>query len=73
MAIEPEGAVDYDECGAGPTLVLLPGSCSTGAAWRPVIAGWNGGFRCITSSLLGYGGKRNGEPRKIRRSPTRPA
>src|SRR5687767_4077641 len=56
MAIEPEGAVDYDECGAGPTLVLLPGSCSTGAAWRPVIAGWNGEFRCIRTSLLGYGG-----------------
>ena len=56
MAIEPEGSVDYDECGAGPTLVLVPGSCSTGAAWRPVIAGWNGGFRCITTSLLGYGG-----------------
>jgi len=59
MAIEPEEAVDYDdydECGAGPTLVFLPRSCNTGAAWRPVIAGWNGGFRCITTSLLGYGG-----------------
>jgi pimeloyl-ACP methyl ester carboxylesterase len=56
MPIEPEWAVDYDECGAGPTLVLLPGSCSTGAAWRPVIAGWNGEFRCIRTSLLGYGG-----------------
>jgi pimeloyl-ACP methyl ester carboxylesterase len=28
-------AIDYDEC--GPTVVLVPGSCSTGAAWRPVI------------------------------------
>ena len=36
--------------------MLVPGSCSTGAAWRPVIAGWNGQFRCVTTSLLGYGG-----------------
>jgi pimeloyl-ACP methyl ester carboxylesterase len=55
MRIEPEGFVEYDECGGGSTLVFLPGSCSTGAAWRSVIAGWNGGFRCITTSLLGYG------------------
>jgi pimeloyl-ACP methyl ester carboxylesterase len=42
--------------GSGPTLVLVPGSCSTGAAWRSVIASWNGLFRCVTTSLLGYGG-----------------
>ena len=36
--------------------MLVPGSCSTGAAWRPVIAVWDGQFRCITTSLLGYGG-----------------
>jgi pimeloyl-ACP methyl ester carboxylesterase len=50
------GAIDYDEQGSGPTLVLVPGSCSTGAAWRPMIAGWKGHFRCITTSLPGYGG-----------------
>lgn len=55
--IESEGgSIDYDECGDGPTVVLVPGSCSTGAAWRPVIASWNGQFRCVTTSLLGYGG-----------------
>src|SRR6267143_5674684 len=48
--------IDYRECGTGPTVVLVPGSCSTGAAWRPVIATWNGQFRCVTTSLLGYGG-----------------
>ena len=48
--------MDYDESGSGPTLVLVPGSCSTGAAWRPVMADWNGQFRCVTTSLLGYGG-----------------
>ena len=55
MIQEARGPIDYDECGTGPTLVLVPGSCSTGAAWRPVIATWNGRFRCVTTSLLGYG------------------
>jgi len=56
MIEDGRGRIDYDEtCGAGPTVVLVPGSCSTGAAWRPVIANWQGEFRCITTSLLGYG------------------
>jgi pimeloyl-ACP methyl ester carboxylesterase len=50
------GRFDYDECGNGPTVVLVPGSCSTAAAWRPIIAQWENGFRCVTTSLLGYGG-----------------
>ena len=49
------GSVDYDECGSGPAVVLVPGSCSTGAAWRAVIAHLESSFRCITTSLLGYG------------------
>jgi pimeloyl-ACP methyl ester carboxylesterase len=56
MINEAQGRIDYDECGSGPAVVLLPGSCSTGAAWRPVIAAWGNRFRCITTSLLGYGG-----------------
>lgn len=56
MIEEGCGRIDYDEHGAGPTVVLVPGSCSTGAAWRPVIAAWNDQFRCVTTSLLGYGG-----------------
>ena len=36
--------------------MLVPGSCSTGAAGRLVIATWNDQFRCVTTSLLGYGG-----------------
>ncbi|HTO67648.1 MAG TPA: alpha/beta fold hydrolase, partial [Bradyrhizobium sp.] len=47
--------IDYNESGRGPTVVLLPGSCSTGAAWRPIIAHWKDRFRCVTTSLLGYG------------------
>lgn len=55
--IESEGGrIDYDECGDGPTVVLVPGSCSTGAAWRPMISRWEDRFRCVTTSLLGYGG-----------------
>jgi pimeloyl-ACP methyl ester carboxylesterase len=56
MIEEPRGSIDYAECGTGPTIVLVPGSCSTGAAWRPVMATWSGQFRCVTTSLLGYGG-----------------
>ena len=38
------------------TIVMVPGSCSTGAAWKPVITALDGRFRCVTTSLLGYGG-----------------
>ena len=55
MIDDAGGSIDYDECGAGPTVVLVPGSCSTGAAWRPVIAAWQNRFRCVTTSLPGYG------------------
>src|SRR5579872_1303518 len=49
------GRIDYDETGAGPTVVLVPGSCSTGAAWRPIMTHWEHRFRCVTTSLSGYG------------------
>ena len=54
--IDFSSCIDFDECGDGPTIVFVPGSCSTGAAWRPVIAALSGGFRCVTTSLPGYGG-----------------
>lgn len=56
MIEDVRGCIDYDECGAGPTIVFVPGSCSTGAAWRLVIAVLKDRFRCVTTSLLGYGG-----------------
>ena len=56
MIDEAQGRIDYDEVGSGPAVVLLPGSCSTGAAWRPIIAAWGNQFRSVTTSLLGYGG-----------------
>lgn len=52
---EADLRVEFDECGSGPALVLVPGSCSTGAAWRPVTAQLKDRFRCITTSLPGYG------------------
>ena len=55
MIQDENGCIDYDASGAGPTVVLVPGSCSTGAAWRPIISQWENRFRCVTTSLLGYG------------------
>ena len=31
MIVETSGPIDYQETGTGPTVVLVPGSCSTGA------------------------------------------
>lgn len=57
MTIEDlPGPIDYEESGHGATVVFVPGSCSTGAAWRPIIAYCENRFRCVTTSLSGYGG-----------------
>jgi pimeloyl-ACP methyl ester carboxylesterase len=55
MIDDTNGCIDYHEAGDGPTVVFVPGSCSTGAAWRPVISELSDSFRCVTTSLLGYG------------------
>jgi pimeloyl-ACP methyl ester carboxylesterase len=55
MINEEGGRIDYNESGSGPTVIFVPGSCSTGAAWRPVMSHLGNGFRCVTTSLLGYG------------------
>jgi pimeloyl-ACP methyl ester carboxylesterase len=56
MIQDQYGCIDYDESGAGPTVILVPGSCSTGAVWRPIISHLGNSFHCVTTSLLGYGG-----------------
>jgi pimeloyl-ACP methyl ester carboxylesterase len=56
MIEDDRGCIDYTESGAGPTVVFVPGSCSTGAAWRPILAQLGNGLRSVTTSLLGYGG-----------------
>ena len=55
MIEDARGCIDYSEAGRGPTIVFVPGSCSTGAAWRPIISEIGNSFRCVTTSLLGYG------------------
>jgi hypothetical protein len=76
MIEEPPGRIDYDECGAGPTIVLVPGSCSTGAAWRPVMATWNGQFRCLTILIFRmrprYWNRSFAKPVAVRRSTVPP-
>lgn len=56
----PEGAsrgrIEYQEQGDGPVIVFVPGSFSTGAAWRSVVQALRGRWRVVTTSLLGYGG-----------------
>lgn len=56
MIYQTPGLIDFQETGSGPAIVLVPGSCSTGAAWRPVMSHLQDRFRCVTTSLLGYGG-----------------
>jgi pimeloyl-ACP methyl ester carboxylesterase len=56
LARAGRGTVDYEEAGSGPTIVFVPGSCSTMAAWRPVVEQLEHRFRCVSTSLLGYGG-----------------
>lgn len=55
MIEDPLGTIDYEEAGEGPTIIFVPGSCSTGAAWKAVIASLGGDFRTVTTSLPGYG------------------
>jgi len=59
MLQDRHGSIDYGEEGAGPTIIFVPGSWATGSAWRGVIAGLNGRFRTVTTSLPGYGGTRD--------------
>jgi pimeloyl-ACP methyl ester carboxylesterase len=56
VILSDQGPLDYEEKGLGPTILFVPGSCSTGAAWRPVIASLQGSYRTATTSLPGYGG-----------------
>jgi len=47
--------VEYSESGAGPALLLLPGSFGTGSGWKAVTDRLTRGYRLVTTSLLGYG------------------
>ena len=56
MIEDPLGDIDYAEEGSGPTIVFVPGSWDTRAAWRGMIPLLRDRFRIVTTSLLGYGG-----------------
>ena len=47
--------IDFAERGEGPALLLVPGSFGKGAGWKSVTDKLSGGYRLITTSLLGYG------------------
>jgi pimeloyl-ACP methyl ester carboxylesterase len=53
---DPEFPVEIEISGKGPTLLMLPGSFSTAAAWRPVRRFLENRHRIIAASLPGYGG-----------------
>jgi pimeloyl-ACP methyl ester carboxylesterase len=46
---------DSDPGGDGPVVLFVPGSFSTPAAWRPVQKFLPPKYRCVSTSLLGYG------------------
>ncbi|WP_192183769.1 alpha/beta fold hydrolase [Mesorhizobium amorphae] len=48
-------AIDYAEEGSGPTVLFIPGSFSTYAAWRPMQKWLSPDYRMIGTSLCGYG------------------
>jgi len=53
--LQSADSIEYDEAGTGPTLVLVPGSLSTGAAWKQIANALGNGFRIVATSLLGNG------------------
>lgn len=48
-------AIDYSESGHGPTVLFVPGSYSTPAAWKPVQRLLPPQWRFVATSLCGYG------------------
>lgn len=47
--------IDYVETGSGPTILFVPGSYSTHAAWRPIQKLLAPAYRMVGTSLCGYG------------------
>jgi pimeloyl-ACP methyl ester carboxylesterase len=56
MTLSLQGrTVDYEEAGAGPCLLFVPGSFGTTAAWRPIGEQLKDRYRIVSTSLPGYG------------------
>lgn len=47
--------IDYQETGAGPAILFVPGSYSTPAAWTGLQKGLPQDYRLVSTSLCGYG------------------
>ena len=47
--------VDYTESGDGPAVLFIPGSFSTPAAWTNIQKLLPQEYRCVGTSLCGYG------------------
>jgi pimeloyl-ACP methyl ester carboxylesterase len=56
MSGSTQPRIDYVETGEGPTVVFVPGSFGTPAAWRGIQKRLPEGYRFISTSLCGYGG-----------------
>ena len=55
MNSEDQRTVEFQESGAGVTVVFVPGSFSTGASWRAISTPMSERYHVITTSLCGYG------------------
>lgn len=49
------GRIEFVEQGSGPTIVFVPGSFATPAAWRGIQKRLPDGYRTVATSLRGYG------------------
>lgn len=47
--------IEYAESGDGRAILFVPGSFGTSAGWKRVISALDGRYRCVSTSLLGYG------------------
>jgi pimeloyl-ACP methyl ester carboxylesterase len=56
MSGSTDARIDYVETGEGPTVVFVPGSFGTPAAWRGIQKRLPEGYRFVSTSLCGYGG-----------------
>jgi len=55
MSSTPAPGIDYSESGHGPTVLFVPGSYSTPAAWKPIQRLLPPRWRFVATSLCGYG------------------
>jgi len=57
----PTVTLNYEDRGAGETLVFLHGWCDAAASWADTVGEFSGEYRCIVPDMRGHGG--SGFPR----------